>query len=100
MTTVATDWVTVRSGAYNGTVVAVGLGPLSFTPTNNNTNLRDVSPVTNIIDQLTLDLSTRLLTDLFSPSSNNTNRFSLNPASSENVLLFETIIRPNNNNSS
>ena len=70
------------------------------TPTNNNTNLRDVSPVTNIIDQLTLDLSTRLLTDLFSPSSNNTNRFSLNPASSENVLLFETIIRPNNNNSS
>ena len=37
MTTVATDWVTVRSGAYNGTVVAVGLGPLSFTPTNNNT---------------------------------------------------------------
>ena len=37
MTTVATDWITVRSGAYNGTVVAVGLGPLSFTPTNNNT---------------------------------------------------------------
>jgi hypothetical protein len=36
MTTVATDWVTVRSGAYNGTVVAVGLGPLSFTPTNSN----------------------------------------------------------------
>jgi hypothetical protein len=37
MTTVATDWITVRNGAYNGTVVAVGLGPLSFTPTNNNT---------------------------------------------------------------
>ena len=37
MTTVATDWITVRSGAYNGSVVAVGLGPLSFTPTNNNT---------------------------------------------------------------
>lgn len=37
MTTVATDWITVRSGSYNGTVVAVGLGPLSFTPTNNNT---------------------------------------------------------------
>jgi hypothetical protein len=37
MTTVATDWVTVRSGAYNGTVVAVGLIPLSFTPANNNT---------------------------------------------------------------
>lgn len=37
MTTVATDWITVRSGAYNGTVVAVGLGPLSFTPTNSNT---------------------------------------------------------------
>jgi hypothetical protein len=37
MTTVATDWITVRSGAYNGAVVAVGLGPLSFTPTTNNT---------------------------------------------------------------
>ena len=37
MTTVATDWVTVRSGTYNGAVVAVGLVPLSFTPTNNNT---------------------------------------------------------------
>jgi len=37
MTTIATDWVTVRSGTYNGTVVAVGLIPLSFTPTNNNT---------------------------------------------------------------
>ena len=37
ITTVATDWITVRNGAYNGTVVAVGLGPLSFTPTNNNT---------------------------------------------------------------
>ena len=28
MTTVATDWVTVRSGTYNGAVVAVGLVPL------------------------------------------------------------------------
>ena len=37
MTTVATDWVTVRSGTYNGAVVAVGLVPLSFTPANNNT---------------------------------------------------------------
>jgi len=37
MTTVATDWVTVRSGTYNGAVVAVGLIPLSFTPANNNT---------------------------------------------------------------
>jgi hypothetical protein len=37
MTTVATDWITVRSGTYNGAVVAVGLTPLSFTPTNNNT---------------------------------------------------------------
>jgi hypothetical protein len=36
MTTVATDWITIRSGTYNGTVVAVGLMPLSFTPTNNN----------------------------------------------------------------
>ena len=36
MTTVATDWITVRSGTYNGIVVAVGLMPLSFTPTNNN----------------------------------------------------------------
>jgi len=37
MTTVATDWVTVRSGTSTGAVVAVGLVPLSFTPTNNNT---------------------------------------------------------------
>ena len=37
MTTVATDWITVRSGTYNGSVVAVGLSPLSFTPANNNT---------------------------------------------------------------
>ena len=37
MTTVATDWITVRSGTSNGSVVAVGLSPLSFTPTNNNT---------------------------------------------------------------
>jgi hypothetical protein len=37
MTTVATDWITVRSGASNGSVIAVGLSPLSFTPTNNNT---------------------------------------------------------------
>jgi hypothetical protein len=37
MTTVATDWITIRKGTYNGAVVAVGLGPLSFTPTNNNT---------------------------------------------------------------
>ena len=37
MTTVATDWITVRSATYNGSVVAVGLSPLSFTPTNNNT---------------------------------------------------------------
>jgi hypothetical protein len=71
------------------------------TPTTapNNANLRNINPVTNIIDQLTVDLSTRLLTDLFSPSSN-TNRFTLNPSSNEDVLLFETIIRPNNNNSS
>jgi len=37
MTTVATDWITIRKGTYNGVVVAVGLGPLSFTPANNNT---------------------------------------------------------------
>jgi hypothetical protein len=37
MTTVATDWITVRRGTSNGSVVAVGLSPLSFTPTNNNT---------------------------------------------------------------
>jgi hypothetical protein len=37
MTTVATDWITIRSGTSNGSVVAVGLSPLSFTPTNNNT---------------------------------------------------------------
>jgi hypothetical protein len=37
MTTVATDWITVRSGTSNGSVIAVGLSPLSFTPTNNNT---------------------------------------------------------------
>ena len=37
MTTVATDWITVRSVTSNGSVVAVGLSPLSFTPTNNNT---------------------------------------------------------------
>ena len=37
MTTVATDWITVRSGTANGSVVAVGLSPLSFTPTTNST---------------------------------------------------------------
>ena len=37
MTTVATDWITVRSGTSNGPVVAVGLSPLSFTPTTNST---------------------------------------------------------------
>ena len=37
MTTVATDWITVRSGTSNGSVVAVGLSPLSFTPTTNST---------------------------------------------------------------
>jgi len=36
MTTVATDWITVRSGTANGSVVAVGLSPLSFTPTTNS----------------------------------------------------------------
>ena len=36
MTTVATDWITIRRGTYNGVVVAVGLAPLSFTPTNTN----------------------------------------------------------------
>lgn len=30
--TIPTDWITVRSGTWNGPVVAVGLHPLSFTP--------------------------------------------------------------------
>lgn len=35
--TIATDWITVRSGTYNGTIIAYGNQPLSFMPLSSET---------------------------------------------------------------
>ena len=71
-----------------------------ITPVHNDTNLRNINPITNIIDQLSFDLSNNdisnnLLTSITNGLLSFNDRFVVDPQS-DHVLLFETIIRSNN----
>ena len=91
----------------------------STTPETSSTSISNLNPVTNLVDQLTIDISnneisdnilssiaSRFLTNLLNPSTNtnantttnartNNDRIIYDPTT--DALIFETIIRSNNN---
>jgi hypothetical protein len=107
-----------RSEATQGVTVGVAQGALGATGTISNENISNVNvvrnPQTNIVDQVSFDISgntitndivntltNRLFETLFNPSgasSNANNHFVYDP--SNNILMYETIFPPNNNDSS
>jgi hypothetical protein len=96
MTTVATDWITIRSGTYNGTVVAVGLMPLSFTPTNNNilyihVNTNSLCGTENVCRDVTVTRMSALPIELLSfegKKQTNSNMLYWSTASEHNTSHF------------
>ena len=96
MTTVATDWITIRSGTYNGTVVAVGLMPLSFTPTNNNilyihVNTNSLCGTANACRDVTVTRMSALPIELLSfegKKQTNSNMLYWSTASEHNTSYF------------
>ena len=102
-------------GAALGVTAGVAQGALGATGTISNENISNVNvirnPQTNIVDQVSFDISgntitnnivntltNRLFETLFNPSgaSNNTNdHFVYDP--SNNILMYETIFPPSNN---
>ena len=96
MTTVATDWITIRSGTYNGTVVAVGLMPLSFTPTNNNilyihVNTNSLCGTANVCRDVTVTRMSALPIELLSfegKKQTNSNMLYWSTASEHNTSHF------------
>ena len=69
-----------------------------ITPVHNDTNLRNINPInpiTNIIDLSNNDISNNLLTSITNGLLSFNDRFVVDPIA-DHVLLFETIIRSNN----